>query len=1106
MNGKRRRWILFLLIALAGIGVWRLRFDVEVLNLLPRDLPEVQGLAIYNEHFANARELILSVQAETPAQAEAGARAIAERLLRDTGQVAEVHWQPPWREHPEQAAEMLAHTWVNQPPEKFQLLLDRLQAGPLESELRSARTRLTTTFSPEEFARLGFDPLGLTQLPGRTAGGMQFGRGDEMFASEDGTFRLVFVQATDDLADYRECASWFQAIQACVEQMADRTTALDGVTVRFTGRPAFVSEISGGMQSDMTGSVIGTALIVAGLFWGAHRRFKPMAWLMFLMATAIGLTLALGGLLYGPLNVISVGFAAILLGLVADYGVVLYQEWGEHGMDGQASHMESARRGIVWSAVTTAVAFLMLNLGGLPGLAQLGTLVAIGVLVGAGLMLRLYLYPLATSRPGNSQVRREGAVGTPSWLDRNHSRVILPLTFALLAGVTAVLWTGFPILNRSADSLRPRTSPAYTALHEIEQRMQRTEPSLWLILSGHDESDVGRLLDQAEVSLDSARAAGAVDRFTLPSALWPRPENAAANAHSIRRLLTAWPDLRGLVLANGFTTNALALADGVMDALARRLDTPAPWPDNAVARWSLGQFTARTPTMLFVMGLVYPSREARTPLPPLPGQLEGRAWLVGWERLGNALADFIERGLRRVLIPTTLGIIACLCLAFRRPLEVLLSLATLGVSLLSLCALMKLMGWSWNLLNLMALPLLLGAGVDYAIHILLALRRYNGDLTRTRRSVGRALWLCAATTIAAFGSLGFSNNAGLASLGRICASGMALTYLAAAWLLPTWWVWLTRNRRTRNAPLGSAEPHATATPSSLYGARGWQTGLWLARQLPYPLLVGLARLAATVYRMIARYRFDTVASNLQPVCANDANTAATAARLFSRFAQKLADLWIYEGGGSIQHLFGEMTGLENLLAARAPGRGLLLVTPHLGNWEFGAPLLTRQGLSMQVVTLAEPDDALTRLRQESRARWKIETVVIGADPFGFVELIRRLESGATVALLVDRPAPSTATEVELFGRPFLASSAPAELARATGCAILPVYVVRDNGHYTATALAPVDYDRASLRDPRARHQLTQKILRAFEPAIHQHADQWYHFVPIWPEPRDELKR
>ncbi len=77
-----------------------------------------------------------------------------------------------------------------------------------------------------------------------------------------------------------------------------------------------------------------------------------------------------------------------------------------------------------------------------------------------------------------------------------------------------------------------------------------------------------------------------------------------------------------------------------------------------------------------------------------------------------------------------------------------------------------------------------------------------------------------------------------------------------------------------------------------------------------------------------------------------------------------------------------------------------MLTPHLGNWEFGGPLLTRRGITLQVITLAEPGNGFTEMRQAARARWNVETLVIGEDPFAFVEIIRRLEAGATVALLV----------------------------------------------------------------------------------------------------------
>jgi len=104
---------------------------------------------------------------------------------------------------------------------------------------------------------------------------------------------------------------------------------------------------------------------------------------------------------------------------------------------------------------------------------------------------------------------------------------------------------------------------------------------------------------------------------------------------------------------------------------------------------------------------------------------------------------------------------------------VLLSFLALGAAFLALLTLMSLLGWSWNLMNLMAVPLLLGASVDYTIHTQLALRRNAGDIAAFRRTTGRALLLASATTIVGFTSLAWAGNAGLASLGRLCAAGLA---------------------------------------------------------------------------------------------------------------------------------------------------------------------------------------------------------------------------------------------------------------------------------------------------------------------------------------------
>ena len=148
----------------------------------------------------------------------------------------------------------------------------------------------------------------------------------------------------------------------------------------------------------MTLSVGGTALIIAILFWCAHRRIKPMLWLLTLLALILAATLALGGLIFGAVNVISMGFAAILLGLAVDYAVVHYQE----ALAQPELSIPEIRRAIApsifWAAFTTISAFLVLNFGGLPGLAQLGSLVGIGVAISACVMIFAFLPPLFPQR------------------------------------------------------------------------------------------------------------------------------------------------------------------------------------------------------------------------------------------------------------------------------------------------------------------------------------------------------------------------------------------------------------------------------------------------------------------------------------------------------------------------------------------------------------------------------------------------------------------------------------------------------------------------------------------------------------------------------------
>ena len=270
------------------------------------------------------------------------------------------------------------------------------------------------------------------------------------------------------------------------------------------------------------------------------------------------------------------------------------------------------------------------------------------------------------------------------------------------------------------------------------------------------------------------------------------------------------------------------------------------------------------------------------------------------------------------------------------------------------------------------------------------------------------------------------------------------------------------------------------------------------RILPGFFLKQVCLLVAEIYYRLQTARREVVIGNLLPALGDDVVAARKAAHeLYRQFAVKMLELWRFESGVAVFSWFTEGVEWQILEEAHCRGKGVLLVTPHLGNWEIGGALLAQRGYPLLVLTQAEPGEGLTELRQAARARWNIETLVIGGEGFEFIEIIKRLQAGATVALLLDRPLEAKAVEVELFGQPFRVSVAAAELARATGCALLGVTVIRQGSGYAAKILPEFQYDRQLLGNPEARRQLVQQMMRAFEPAIRQHAEQWYHFVPVW---------
>ena len=1088
----RRAFLAIALLALLVFGWSRVRFDADPLNLLPGDVPAVRDLKWQQRHFADADETLITLHSANANIVASAAESLAAEFNQRTNLVADAQWRSGLDENPRAVAELLAWLWLNGSPSAFADLTNRLQPAALRERLVSVREELATTFSPLEIARLSRDPLGLTRIP--LPSGIDKPDAPDAFHSRDGKFRVIRVRPRRPLGDYRDCARWMDEVRGVMTTWSNAQTSGKLVELGITGRPAFVAEMALGMERDMARATPCTALLVAVCFWFAHRRWRPMLWLAVLLAIIIAATLAVGGIIFGTLNAISLGFAAILLGVTADYGLVLYQQYVFTRGDASLARAAVAP-GIIWSAITTAGAFGSLVFGGLPGLAELGVLVSAGVLLGAIVILKFFLPHLSASQFNEAKRDEHSFVHS----DKRQSIVAV---IGVVASLLILFTKGLPTLRVDADAFQPVGSEAHAAMLDINSHLSNAESGMLLSISGADVTSVARSLEKLRPVLATLKQERKVKHFLLPDSIWPSSENQLRNRPIAGVLADRLDDIKQVAREYGFRPNSLELTTDIMESWreAAAANTNALWePRHPEVQKLLAQAGTTSDGDARAVGWIHPAISGTA----FAGELEKRAVDAGlknqvsvtsWQLVGDTVWSIVESSQERILGVMAMLVLASLWMAFRNVREVALCIGGMAAGLLGLLAVMRLADWHWNLLNLAALPLLLGLSVDYGIHTLHALRRREAGDRHAPRNTGKALLLCAATSAGAFGSLAITNNPGLASLGRVCAVGVACGWLGTVLVTPALWrLWAAK-------PIFVRDPNR---PSRAYGATGWRVGLSIVRMIPRKLALAIGGTLGWCYGALHSTRRRIVSANLKPIDSISSKALPRkSSQVFRNFGRKLVDLMRFEAGRPVMELFDFHSDWSKIEEIRTSGGGILFVTIHLGNWELGGAVLAAKGLRPAVLSHPEPDPRLTEIRKAHRAQLGIDTIVIGDDPFAFVEVVKRLNDGGAVALLLDRPAVAKGVECELFGKPFMASIGPAELARATGCAIVPVVIPAEADGYHALVLDPIAYKRPNLREREARQQLTRQILRAFEPVLRQYPDQWYHFVPIWLTPED----
>lgn len=188
--------------------------------------------------------------------------------------------------------------------------------------------------------------------------------------------------------------------------------------------------------------------------------------------------------------------------------------------------------------------------------------------------------------------------------------------------------------------------------------------------------------------------------------------------------------------------------------------------------------------------------------------------------------------------------------------------------------------------------------------------------------------------------------------------------------------------------------------------------------------------------------------------------------------------------------------------ALARGKGVVLVAPHLGGWEWGALSLTLEGLPVTVaVEPLRPDDLF---RWFARYRESLGMQVVPVGPRAAASILKALSANHIVCLLADRlVGRSAGVEVSFFGAKARLPAGPVTLALRSGAALMTaaIYYGRAEGPHTIVYRPPIDLPLAGIGGQGgfrlAVAEGTQLVATELESLISEAPTQWHLLQPNW---------
>ena len=832
---------------LAAASLWytlaHLRIDTDTTDMISADVPFRQHDRAFARAFPGfGNPIVAVIEGAVPERVQVAAEALADALRADPDHFTAV-------DHPEGLPFFAQHGLLFLEADELALLTERLaEAQPLLAALAEA----PNLRGLGDFATLVLEqqtggaalPAELDQLFGEMAAVVEAQLEDEpaelswrglLEDGADGGVHRQLVVAQPRL-DYTSLAPASEAI-AALRAAAERLDIgpQQGLELRLTGGAVLEDEeLESVAAGALVASVATTVAVVLLLFWGL-RSWRLIVPTLLTLAAGLLVTAGFTALAVGRLNLISVAFAVLFVGLGVDFGihvVLRYQEQIRRTSQVQAIERaaQNVAGALTLSALCAALGFLSFVPTAYLGLAELGIISAFGMLVAwfASLTLLpalLRLMPLKEPPP----IAQRGLL-LP--IERYCRPILALAAIACLGSLVAVPRLAFDfdplnLKNPQAESVitfhrlkaDPETSPhVIDILAPSLEQANRIAGDLALLRPVGEtmtvESFVPEAQDEKLELIDSL--AWLIGPLLQPTEASPLDVDERDQAlHRLRR-----------TLADAFEGGSAAERAPGTAALARALGRlPAVGNERAAAQ---AELEARLMGLLPVLldDLRQALEAGPVGLRDLPADLRDR-WLTpdgqarvlvrpAWQIDNNedlrafaeaVLAevpdatgtpivvleggDAVVRAFAQASVLALVLIAGVLALILRNLRDSILVLAPIVLAALLTAASAVLLGLSLNFANVIVLPLLLGLGVSGAIHVVMR-QRQHGDIVGT--STPRAVVFSGLTTIASFGALALSDHLGLASMGQLLTIAILWSLVCTLVVLPSMLVVSSRLR------------------------------------------------------------------------------------------------------------------------------------------------------------------------------------------------------------------------------------------------------------------------------------------------------------------------